>query len=107
MIDQQLVKKHLRVELDETDQDDLIQGYTNAAISAFESWTNRTLVATDAELDGAAENAMVITKGIEQGALLLIGHWFNNRESLVIGASVAELPLATKALWQPHRWVNV
>ena len=107
MIDQQLVKKHLRVELDETDQDDLIQGYTDAAISAFESWTNRTLVATDAELDGAAENAMVITKGIEQGALLLIGHWFNNRESSLIGATVSELPLATKALWQPHRWVNV
>lgn len=105
MIDLALVKSHLRVDGDE--EDALIQLYTDAAFSAFESWTNRTLVDAANPLPDPAENAMHITKSIVQGALLLIGSWYANRESVVIGTITAELPMATKALWMPHRWACI
>ena len=102
MIDLALVKSHLRV--DGVDEDALIQAYTDAAISAFEAWTNRKLVTV---LPETVENHLLITKSIEQGALLLIGHWYANRESVAVGVSVAEMPMATKSLWLPHRWACV
>jgi len=102
MIDLALVKSHLRV--DGTEEDALIQAYIDAAISAFELWTNRKLVAA---LPDPVENHLLITKSIEQGALLLIGHWYANRESVAVGVSVSEMPMATKSLWMPHRWACV
>ena len=105
MIDLPIVKAHLRVDHD--DEDSLIQGYTDAALSAFETWTNRTLVDPEAALPDPVGNALLMTKAIEQGALLLIGHWYSSRETVVIGTITAELPMATNALWMPHRWANV
>lgn len=105
MIDLPIVKAHLRVDHD--DEDALIQGYTDAAFSAFETWTNRTLVDPEAALPDPVGNALLMTKAIEQGALLLIGHWYSSRETVVIGTITAELPMATNALWMPHRWANV
>ena len=105
MIDIAAVKAHLRVEHD--DEDAKIQGYIDAAISAFESWSNRTLVPDAAALPDPVGNALVISKGIQQGAFMLIGHWYANAEAVVIGTITAQVPLATQALWQPHRWMNI
>lgn len=105
MIDLAIVKAHLRVTHDA--EDDLIQGYTDAALSAFELWTNRELIEEGGVLPDPVGKALIITKSIRQGALLLIGHWYASRESVVIGTITAELPMATNALWAPHRWVNV
>nr|WP_218179685.1 head-tail connector protein [Pseudomonas gingeri] len=100
-----IVKAHLRVDHD--DEDALIQGYTDAALSAFETWTNRTLIDPDEVLPDPVGNALLMTKSIKQGAFLLIGHWYSNRETVVTGTIATDLPLATNALWKPHRWVNV
>jgi oligoribonuclease (3'-5' exoribonuclease) len=105
MIDLAVVKSHLRVEHD--DEDALIQDYTDAAFAAFQDWTNRKLVATETDLPDPVGSSMVITSTIKQGALLLIGQWYKNREATLIGASVAMIPLATEALWKPHRWVSL
>ena len=105
MIDLALVKAHLRVDHDE--EDELIQGYMDAALSAFETWTNRTLVDPEEELPEPVGNALRMTKSIKQGARLLIGHWYGARETVVVGTITSELPMATNALWKPHRWMNV
>lgn len=105
MIDLPIVKAHLRVDHD--DEDALIQGYTDAALSAFETWSNRKLVAEGEVLPDPVGNALLMSKAIRQGALLLIGTWYNSRESVVVGTITSELPMATNALWKPHRWVNV
>lgn len=105
MIDLALVKAQLRVDHDE--EDELIQGYIDAALSAFETWTNRTLVDPEEELPEPVGNALRMTKSIKQGALLLIGHWYGARETVVVGTITSELPMATNALWKPHRWMNV
>lgn len=105
MIALSLVKQQLRVFHD--DEDVLIQGYTDAALSAFETWTNRTLIDPAHALPDPLGNAIALSKSIQQGALLLIGHWYANRETVAVGVSAIELPMATNALWKPHRWVNV
>lgn len=105
MIDLGTVKAHLRVDGDE--EDILIQGYTEAAFSTFELWTNRTLIPESEPLPDPVGNALEISKAIRQGALMLIGHWYANRESVVAAGASSKLPLATEALWLPHRWVNV
>lgn len=105
MIDLDTVKAHLRVDGD--DEDGLIQGYTDAAISTFELWTNRKLIAAGEPLPDPLGNALVFSKAIQQGALLLIGHWYATREAVAVGTIATEMPLATQALWKPHRWVNV
>ncbi|MEX0297347.1 head-tail connector protein [Pseudomonas putida] len=105
MIDLGTVKAHLRVDGDE--EDSLIQGYTDAALSTFELWTNRKLIAEGEALPDPVGNALVFSKAIQQGALLLIGHWYAAREAVVTGTIATELPMATNALWLPHRWANV
>lgn len=45
-----------------------------------------------------------VPKPIEQACLLLIGHWYANRETVVVGTITAELPMAYKSLIQPY-WV--
>lgn len=105
MIDLDVLKAHLRVDHDEDDA--LIQGYVDAAISSFELWTNRKLIAEGEPLPEPAGNALTFSKAIRQGAMLLIGHWYATRETVATGVAAAEVPMATQALWKPHRWVNV
>jgi uncharacterized phiE125 gp8 family phage protein len=50
---------------------------------------------------GAAATA--VPSGILQAGLLMIGHWYTNREAVSIGESVAEIPLAASALLEPFR----
>ncbi|MEH7827111.1 head-tail connector protein [Gemmobacter denitrificans] len=38
---------------------------------------------------------------------LLVGHWYENRESVVIGQSVSNLPLAVEALVTAMRWADM
>lgn len=102
MLDLATVKSHLRVDHD--DEDALIEAYLAAAISTFETWTNRQLVAAGSVPAG---NQLPMTASVQQGVLLLVGHWYANREAVVVGTITAELPLATRALWLPHRWANI
>lgn len=46
---------------------------------------------------------MVANDLIRAAILLTIGHLYANREEVVVGASVAELPMSSKYLLQPYR----
>lgn len=105
MLTLNLVKYHLRLE--GSDEDELLQHYWDAAVSAFETLTNRTLIPEGQPLPDPIGNALVSTKSIEQGILLLIGHWYENREAVLSAGAAIELPMTTKALWMPHRWNNI
>lgn len=106
MIDINLLKAHLKFDDDEypDDEDIYLNHLIESAIDAFNNFSNRLLIAPDAELPDPVNNAIKLTKSIEQGALLLIGHWYLNRESVVVGVTGAEVPLSTQTLWRPHRW---
>lgn len=108
MIDINLVISHLRLDEDELQQSKTyVEHLISAAIDSFEVQTNRRLVSRESELPEPLGNALVITHRITQGALLLIGQWYANREIVAVGVSVSELPAATESLWAPYRWVNI
>jgi hypothetical protein len=104
MIDIDLVKLHLRMELNDLSEDVYLQHLIDSALESFCVFTNRTLVAAGGALPDPLGSALNITKSIEHGALLLIGHWYLNRETVVVGVTGAEVPLATERLWLPYRW---
>lgn len=105
MIDMAVVKAHLRVRHDQ--EDAYIQLLVDAAAQSFNDQTNRRLIAPGVGLPDPLSNALHPTKAIQQGMLLLVGHWYVNREDVVIGTIATALPRATEFLWRPYRWVNV
>jgi uncharacterized phiE125 gp8 family phage protein len=44
---------------------------------------------------------------IQQAVKLLVGHWHENRESVVVGTTAAEVPMSVQMLLSPHSRVAV
>ncbi len=44
-----------------------------------------------------------VTEGIKVAIKMMVGHWYDNRETVVLGMSVAELPMAVNALLARYR----
>lgn len=99
MIELDLVKTHLRV--DGVEEDPLIQSYLDAALAHVEQHCDRVLVDADPVLPAE----MALTRDVQQAVLLLVGHWYANREAVVISGSPAEVPLAVgRLLWYRKRF---
>ena len=95
------VKTHLRVGSDAT-EDALITTYITAAREYVEGYQNRVYLSSD-----EAVEAETMT-GIERAAcLLLIGHWYENRQAVVLGTPPSEVPFTVKALLDIRRNVPV
>lgn len=93
MLDLERVKLHLRVDGD--DEDANILGYVAAAKAHVAMHCDRVLV----EVGEVVEpEQMGLTADVEQAILLLVGHWYANREAVATGVSVAEVPLAVDRL---------
>ncbi|HHQ6553286.1 TPA: head-tail connector protein [Serratia fonticola] len=104
MIDKELVKQHCRIESDFTGDDTLIETYTRAATRYVETWTRRKLYKTADDAGYAEdEDSLLLGDDVVSAMLLLIGHWYANRETVNIGNITSELPFATTALLQPYR----
>jgi uncharacterized phiE125 gp8 family phage protein len=55
---------------------------------------------------GYGSAASNVPAAIRAAALLLVGHWYENRENVVIGQTVVELPMAVNSLLAPFRRVG-
>ena len=44
-----------------------------------------------------------VPSSIKSAMLLLIGHWYVNRESVIVGVSIADVPQAVEMLLNPYR----
>ncbi len=99
MLDMTTVKMHLRVDGDE--EDALIGGYLEAAKAHVEQHCDRKLV----EADSLEPDEMGLTRDVEQAILLLVGHWYSNREAVVVGGAPSAVPLAVeRLLWYRKRF---
>ncbi|MFG0630087.1 head-tail connector protein [Pseudomonas sp. xss_2] len=99
MIDLANVKMHLRVDGDE--EDALIGGYVEAAKAHVEQHCDRKLV----EADPVEPEEMGLTRDVEQAILLLVGHWYANREAVAVGTIATAMPLAVeRLLWYRKRF---
>jgi uncharacterized phiE125 gp8 family phage protein len=52
---------------------------------------------------GYGATADTVPQAIKQAMLLLIGHWYIHRESVIVGAAPSEVPQAAKALLAPFK----
>ncbi|WP_169294614.1 head-tail connector protein [Advenella sp. EE-W14] len=98
MIDLALVKQQLRVQHDI--EDDLLSSYLQSAIAHVEQHCDRKIVETP-----ASEAEMAMTPDVTQAILLLVGHWYANREAVVIGAVPSAIQLGVdRLLWYRKRF---
>lgn len=105
MLDAELIKVHLHLDDDEfTDQLPLLTAYARAAWRLIENRTGRALFAVLPEI--APENALLLDDDVRLAMLLLVAHWYSNREAISEGAPVP-IPLAFDALIGPYRWVTL
>lgn len=103
MIELITVKTHCRIDDDDTSEDDLLTIYIGAAKRHVENFTRRTLYATNTDPGFESdEDRLLLDDDVRTAMLLLVGHWFANREA-VSDKSLSEIPLAVNALLQP--WV--
>jgi len=100
-LDVQSVKTHLRVELDFTGDDALIASYITSAKAHVEQHCDRKLV--DGEPEEPEEMAM--TPDVEHAVLMLVAHWYSNREAAVVGSTSNQVQLGfERLLWYRKRF---
>ena len=102
MIKLEQVKKHLRI--DHSDEDDYITLLEKAAVAHAEQYLNRKLFA-DA-VPESESNGVVISDDIRAAILLITGHLYENRSD-TSEQRLYEVPLASKALLNPYRIINL
>jgi hypothetical protein len=61
------------------------------------------VVPTDSSGNVTDLNALVLDDDVITAMLLLIGHWYANREVVLVGTITATLPMAVASLIEPYR----
>ncbi|WII95002.1 head-tail connector protein [Moraxella haemolytica] len=100
------VKHQCRIEHD--DEDPLLTLYINSAYRAVEKFTDKTLFFDDIPIDSDKERCILLSDDINQACLMLIAHWYANRET--VGANmvnIAKMPYAVDFLLSPYRFMGV
>lgn len=95
MIDLARAKLHLRVDGDE--ENSLITGYIESAKSHVAMHCDRELV----EAVPVEPDQMGLTPDVEQAILLLVGHWYDNREDAAAGVTPTAVE---RLLWYRKRF---
>lgn len=104
MLDLNLVKEHCRLEPDFSADDNLLKVFIGAAKNHVEKYTRRTLYASTSDPGyDDDEDRLLLGDDVRTAMLLLVGHWYENREASVVGQSVAKLPMAVESFLQPYR----
>lgn len=91
----ELLKKHVRAD-DFSDDDEYLAHLMGTAEDFVRTSTNRSEEEL-LELGGGEW-----PKPLQQAALLIAGHWYNQREA-VSGVQMAEVPYTMQALIKPYR----
>ena len=98
----EIARKHCRS--DEYD-DDVLAVYLSAAEQSVADYLNRQVYATQEELNG--DERGIIVNGVIVAAILLIcGHLYANREEVLSGVTVTQLPVGARELLRPHRLIQ-
>ncbi|WP_422363177.1 head-tail connector protein [Pyruvatibacter mobilis] len=56
---------------------------------------------------GYGDAASDVPSALVQGMKMLVAHWFENREQVVIGASVSQIPDGVQATWRDYKLESI
>ena len=87
-------RNHLRVDFTEDDQ--YIENLVNLTEELVE-------VEIEANLEDLEDEEGKIPKGLKQAMLMLISHYYEVREPVLIGTGVNKIPFAYEYLIQPYK----
>ncbi|ELY3545838.1 phage gp6-like head-tail connector protein [Cronobacter turicensis] len=104
MLTKEQVKHHCNIEQDFTEDDAWIEISIKAAARYVERWTRRRLYdSADDTAYLADPDRLLYNADIEMAMLMLIGHWYSNREAVNVDNVTSALAFSTEALLQPYR----
>ncbi|EKY6155080.1 phage gp6-like head-tail connector protein [Escherichia coli] len=96
------MRKQCRI--DGTDDDDQLTGvYLPAAVKAVQNRVNRVIY--DDAPPAEDETGLALTGDIKLAVLMLIGHFYENREPVNIGNIVQDIPMTLEILIDPYRLI--
>jgi uncharacterized phage protein (predicted DNA packaging) len=75
------VKQQCYLDESDTSEDTYIGLLIKATIKHIENYTNRVIVAPETAVDQRPENALEWSDDLKIGALLMVGHLYENREA--------------------------
>ncbi len=91
-------------EEDELLENELLKGYVEAALAHVEQHCDRTLVVPELGVEPTPDQ-MALTPDVWQAVVLLVAHWYANREAVVIGTITSSVPLGfERLLWYRKRF---
>ncbi|EGT4305898.1 head-tail connector protein [Franconibacter daqui] len=108
MLTKERVKHHCNIEPGFTEDDDWVETSIKAAARYVETSTRRRLYdAADDPAYLADPDRLLYGADIEMAMLMLIAHWYANREAVNVGNVTSALAFSTEALLQPYRVYGV
>ncbi|NIF20583.1 head-tail connector protein [Candidatus Pantoea multigeneris] len=108
MLTVEQVKHHCNLELGFTEDDVWIAGRIKAAVKMVEKSTRRTLYESADDPGFITDrDSLLYGEDIETAMLMLIAHWYANREAVVTGLTSTSLDYAVEAILQPYRIYGV
>ncbi|MFC3873310.1 head-tail connector protein [Neisseria musculi] len=102
MVTLEQIRGHCRI--DDDSEDALLEQYRQAALETLKTQTGRNWYGEDAEIPATDPDGLHYTAAAVQALLLLIGGWYQNRES---ASAQNEIPAAFWHLVQPYRLYGV
>lgn len=108
MLTKEQVKTHCRIDANSTEEDAWIETSIKGAVLYVQKWTRRRLYENAADpLYPLDPDALLYGEDIEMAMLMLIGHWYENRETVSVGSTTSALAFSTEAILQPYRIYGV
>ena len=99
-----LEKLKLQARIDSDDEDELLKGYAESALAHIEMHCDRKLVVLVPGVEMTPEQ-MELTPDVWQAMVLLVAHWYANREAVVTGTIATTVPLGVeRLLWYRKRF---
>lgn len=97
------IKRQLRLEVDDTTEDDLITALGCAAESRTATYLNRNLYAEAEDIQEGDDRGLVVSDDLRLAMLMLVTHFYENR-STTSEVEMLETPLAYSWLVSPYRF---
>ncbi|PUY30845.1 head-tail connector protein, partial [Cronobacter sakazakii] len=92
MLTKEQVKRHCNIEPDFTEDDNWIENSIKAAARYVETWTRRRLYDSPEDQGYLSDpDHMLYSADIEMAMLMLIAHWYANRETVSTGSTTSAL----------------